>query len=86
MSSSKTSALVTITNKQAKDDSRKSARNGGHANTNLSEKAIKLRKLEQALALEQSARSRSRKPSSSVGGSKQPSKKQKRKSIHLSFN
>ena len=76
------SALVTITNKQAKDDSRKSTRNGGHGDTNLSEKAIVLRK--QALALEQSARTR--KPSSSVGGSKQPSKKQKRKCIHLSFN
>ena len=72
MSSSKASALVTITNKQAEEATRKSKRNGGHANTNLSEKTIELRKREQALALEQS----------SVGGSKQPSKKQKRKSIH----
>ena len=83
MSSSKASALVTITNKQGKDDSRKSTRNGGHANINLSEKAMELRNNQQALAFEQSARSR--KQSSSVGGSKQSSKKQKRKSIHLSL-
>ena len=77
MSSSKVNTLVDVTN-----NDRKSTRNGGHANINLSEKAIQLRNNEQALALEQSARSRSRKQSSSVGGSKQPSKKQKRKSIH----
>ena len=83
MSSSKANTLVDVTNNQAKDDSRKSTRNGGHANINLSEKAMELRNNEQALALEQSVRSR--KPSSSVGGSKQSSKKQKRKSIHLSL-
>ena len=71
MSSSKASALVTITNKQAEEATRKSKRNGGHANTNLSEKTIELRKREQALALEQLD-----------GDLKQPSKKQKRKSIH----
>ena len=71
MSSSKASALVTITNKQAEEATRKSTRNGGHANTNLSEKTIELRKREQALALEQLD-----------GGLKQPSKKQKRKSIN----
>ena len=85
MSSSKANTLVEVTNNnQAEVTTRKSKRNGGHGDTNLSEKAIELRKREQALALEQSACER--KPSSSVGGSKQPSKKQKRKSIHLSFN